>query len=306
MSITEPPALVSIIIPCFDGEKLVAEAIQSALDQTYPNKEVIVIDDGSTDGSLDVIKSFGDQIRWETGPNKGACAARNRGLKLARGAWIQFLDADDLLHADKLEKQMPVCLREAPRIVYCGREVVPVEPSEDPREFALVKIIDTCTPVYQASTLRAVGGYREGLSCAQDYELHLRLALDGASFARMEDVLVNKRRQASSVSSDSTKVLEQFRALWWEAHATMEKRGLLTDTRRRALAGRMAGAGRAYLRHGRPGEARACFADARRMDPGGGIPQAYSPATRLMRALVGAQVTERLVVLQRRAMGRSF
>jgi hypothetical protein len=221
-----------------------------------------------------------------------------------------------LLHADKLEKQMPVCLREAPSIVYCGREIIPVEPSEAPRiecpsllpdpvEFALVKIIDTCTPIYRASTLRAAGGYRVGLSCAQDYELHLRLALGGASFARMEEVLVTKRRQAASISSDSTKVLDQFRALWWEAHGELMRRGLLPDSRRRTLAGCMAGAGRAYLRHGLPQEAQACFADARRMDPSGGIPQAYSHPTRLIRSILGPRLTEQLVVLQRRALGRS-
>ncbi|MGN6552937.1 MAG: glycosyltransferase [Verrucomicrobiota bacterium] len=99
--------LVSIIIPCYNAEKWVAEAIQSALDQTWPNKEVIVIDDGSTDGSLALIKSFGERIRWETGPNRGGCAARNRGLRLAQGEWIQYLDADDLLHPKKIAVQMP-------------------------------------------------------------------------------------------------------------------------------------------------------------------------------------------------------
>jgi glycosyltransferase involved in cell wall biosynthesis len=64
--------LVSIIIPCYNAEEYVSEAIESALRQTYSNKEVIVIDDGSTDGSLDVIRSFGSRVRWETGPNSGA------------------------------------------------------------------------------------------------------------------------------------------------------------------------------------------------------------------------------------------
>ncbi len=72
--------LVSIVIPCFNAEGTVGEAIQSALDQDYPNREVIVIDDGSTDKSVDVIRTFGDSIRWETGPNRGGNVARNRGL----------------------------------------------------------------------------------------------------------------------------------------------------------------------------------------------------------------------------------
>jgi glycosyltransferase involved in cell wall biosynthesis len=89
--------LVSIVMPCFNNEAYVAEAIDSALGQTYDNIEVIVIDDGSTDGSLDIIRSYGDRITWRTGPNEGACAARNKGLALARGEFIKFLDADDIL-----------------------------------------------------------------------------------------------------------------------------------------------------------------------------------------------------------------
>ncbi len=101
---TQP--LVSIIIPCYNSERWVAEAVQSALDQTYPHIEVIVIDDGSTDGSVEVLKSFGDCIYWETGPNRGACAARNRGTELAKGEYLQFLDADDFLLADSVDLLM--------------------------------------------------------------------------------------------------------------------------------------------------------------------------------------------------------
>ncbi len=72
------PGLVSIIIPCYNREKYVGEAIESALGQTYPHKEVIVVDDGSTDRSIEVIKSFGDRVRWETGPNRGAPAGAER------------------------------------------------------------------------------------------------------------------------------------------------------------------------------------------------------------------------------------
>jgi len=95
--------LVSVVIPCYNSQAYVGEAIRSALDQTHKNLEVIVIDDGSSDASLQVIKSFGQSVRWETGPNRGAPAARNRGAELARGEFIQFLDADDLLLPEKVE-----------------------------------------------------------------------------------------------------------------------------------------------------------------------------------------------------------
>lgn len=96
---------VSIIVPCFNKRDYVAQAIESALAQTHCC-EVIVIDDGSTDGSLDVVKSFDGKIYWETGPNRGGSAARNRGLEVATGDWIQFLDADDILPPEKIALQL--------------------------------------------------------------------------------------------------------------------------------------------------------------------------------------------------------
>ena len=97
---------VSIIIPCYNAARWVAETVQSCLDQTYAPIEIIVIDDGSRDGSLQVLAGFGDKIRLESGPNRGGNRARNRGIELSRGDYIQFLDADDLLAPDKIEQQM--------------------------------------------------------------------------------------------------------------------------------------------------------------------------------------------------------
>src|SRR5260370_4039681 len=97
--------LISILIQYLNAERWVGQAVESALGQTWAEKEVIVVDDGSQDGSLDVIKSFGGRIRWETGPNRGGNVARNRLLELARGEWLQYLDADDYLLPLKIERQ---------------------------------------------------------------------------------------------------------------------------------------------------------------------------------------------------------
>src|SRR5438876_862551 len=99
-------ALVSILIPCYNAETWIAQAIESALVQTWSDKEIIVVDDGSTDRSLDVIRQFNGHIQWKAGPNRGGNAARNRLLELAHGEWLQYLDADDYLLPHKITQQM--------------------------------------------------------------------------------------------------------------------------------------------------------------------------------------------------------
>ncbi len=99
--------LVSIIIPCYNAKLWLAETLESALAQTWAAKEILVINDGSTDSSLAVAQTFtarGVQIIDQ--PNRGASAARNHGLCSARGEFIQFLDADDLLAPDKIARQV--------------------------------------------------------------------------------------------------------------------------------------------------------------------------------------------------------
>jgi len=95
MSMTDPD--LSVVIPCYNAEKWIARAIESVLVQDGPNLEIMVVDDGSTDGSLEIITSFGDRIRWVSGGNHGASAARNRGLSLSASDYVLFLDADDYL-----------------------------------------------------------------------------------------------------------------------------------------------------------------------------------------------------------------
>jgi glycosyltransferase involved in cell wall biosynthesis len=102
-----PQPLVSIIIPLYNAEKYIAATIQSALDQTWPDKEIIVIDDGSTDNSLQIAKQYTDRgVKIFAQENKGASVARNYGLNEAKGTYIQFLDADDLISTNKIESQV--------------------------------------------------------------------------------------------------------------------------------------------------------------------------------------------------------
>jgi glycosyltransferase involved in cell wall biosynthesis len=103
--------LISTIIPVWNGEKYLAEAIESALKQDYLEQEIIVIDDGSTDNTASVAKQFINKIQYIYQKNKGLGASRNTGIKAAQGSYIAFLDSDDQWEKNKLSSQMEVMLK---------------------------------------------------------------------------------------------------------------------------------------------------------------------------------------------------
>ena len=110
--------LVSIIVPCYNAGRWLPATLDSALAQTWPRVEIIVVDDGSDDDSLAVASQYESRgVRVESIPNSGAAAARNHGLALARGDYLQFLDADDLLEPSKIEKQLARLIPAGPAAV---------------------------------------------------------------------------------------------------------------------------------------------------------------------------------------------
>jgi len=107
------PALVSILIPCYNAAPWLAATLESALAQTWPHCEIILVDDGSKDDSLRIAESFRARgVTVIAQANRGASAARNAALRASRGDWIQFLDADDLLAPHKIERQLAAAARE--------------------------------------------------------------------------------------------------------------------------------------------------------------------------------------------------
>lgn len=113
--------LVSVIIPLYNAERFVEETIESVLNQTYRNLEIIVIDDGSSDNSLQVANKYKSRgIKIFSQANRGASAARNLGIQHATGDFIQFLDADDILHPDKIKNQVCILINEdSNTLVFC-------------------------------------------------------------------------------------------------------------------------------------------------------------------------------------------
>ncbi|PQO38074.1 glycosyltransferase family 2 protein [Blastopirellula marina] len=309
-------SLVSIVIPCFNAESFIAEAIESALGQSYPNVEVVVVDDGSTDSSLAVVKSFGDRVRWYTGPNLGGCAARNRGVQMARGELIQFLDSDDLLCPDKLKVQVPLALQSPDDVTYCDYEARDFESGKqcrihsaesrglDPVEFVLLsQRLQTSAPLHERDRLLEMGGFREGLSCAQEYDLHLRLACSGARFLHVPEVLHVVRQRRGSVSSNSMRVIDQHKQILLEAWESLAQAGKLTDRISASFAGILATDARVYIRNQQYDRACHYFQLAAKLHENGGLDRAYSAPVRWLRSIVGAVNVERFVSSKRRLMG---
>ncbi len=204
---------VSVVIPTHNRAGLLARSIESVLAQTFPDLECIVVDDGSTDNTAEVVRGFQDpRVRLVTLPtNCGLSRARNEGIRAARGEFVAFLDDDDEWLPRKLDMQV-ARLREAddPRatVVYCrcyvhdaltGRTTQTSGVYEGDIFGHLLRGWHPPTPslfMVKRSSLLEVGGFDEGLPCAQDYDLWLRLAEASNHFAAVNEPLAVKHEHA--------------------------------------------------------------------------------------------------------------
>jgi glycosyltransferase involved in cell wall biosynthesis len=201
--------LVSIIIPVFNAETTLSRAIESVLRQTYSDFEIIVVDDGSTDGSAEIIRGFSAHVRYERQANHGPAAARNRGLAMVRGEFIAFLDADDEWLPARLERTVaPLRADSAVGLCYCRALQVASDgsrrrhnPSDIHKRFpsAIAPPRHLCTP---AATIRRAcidqcGGFDETFPASAERDFFVRIAENyGVREVREELVLVH----ASSTS----------------------------------------------------------------------------------------------------------
>ncbi len=239
--------IVSILIPCYNAERWIGQCIESALAQTWAEKEVIVVDDGSTDGSLKVIQSFGDRIRWETGPNRGGNVARNRLLELARGEWLQYLDADDYLLPDKIEKQMQfitsnpgvdVAFSRVIQETHEGGEVnqqvsLMLEPLDPWCLLVSWDLPQTGALLWRKQAVASVGGWKVDQPCCQEHELYLRMLQAGHQFAYCEDYgAVYRQWRGGSVCTRNPRETHRRRLeIIKHAEEFLRERGELTTGR---------------------------------------------------------------------------
>ena len=181
---------VSVIIPTYNRASLVQEAVASVLAQTYRDFELLVVDDGSTDGTLEALASFAGEIRVLSLPvRRGVSGARNAGIAAAQGEWLAFLDADDLWLPEKLARQMAF-MEAHPQLLLSQTEEIWVRRGlrvNPPRSHAkaggdiFLRSLERClvspsAVVLHRRLLDAHGGFDEALPAAEDYDLWLRLA----------------------------------------------------------------------------------------------------------------------------------
>jgi glycosyltransferase involved in cell wall biosynthesis len=183
------PPQVSVILPTYDRGWVLAEAIESVLEQDFADYELIVVDDGSTDETNAILKACGDQIRILRQKNNGVSAARNAGVRAAAGKLIAFLDSDDLWLPSKLSQQVAFFDRH-PKAVACqteetwirnGRRVNPKKRHRKPSGMIFEPSLELCLVSPSAVMIRRllfdqVGLFDESLPACEDYDLWLRIS----------------------------------------------------------------------------------------------------------------------------------
>ena len=218
----EPPK-VSVIIPSYNCARYLPEAIESVLNQTYQDYEIIVINDGSTDLTLEVIAPYLEQIRYVYQENQGAGEARNRGLYLAKGELIAFLDADDLFLPHKLKEQVAIFEeQEEIGIVNSGFRVIrengePIMdvkrwreiPDLTPEVWLLYKPVLPSAMMFRRQCFELVGGFRQCFFPCEDMEIILRMVAKGCQSVWLASITACYRRyNLSATALNSSRILK--------------------------------------------------------------------------------------------------
>ena len=224
-----PAPVVSIITPAFNAERFIEHTLESALRQTFPAFELLVVDDGSTDGTAAIARRYATRDpRFHVfhQPNRGIAAARNLAMRRARGRYLALLDSDDLWFPTYLAEQVAI-LEQRPDIgvlsanalnfggVRDGEPLLPVYDS-DIRPVSLLRLIEvedgmSILSVFRREVPQTIGLFDEGLRRSEDYDFWLRTAFAGFNIAINPRPLGLYRRRPDSLSADEALMLEAMR-----------------------------------------------------------------------------------------------
>jgi len=246
---------VAIIIPAWNAERTLSETIQSALQQKSVS-EIVVIDDGSTDGTATIAKAFGSRIRLYTIPNSGVSVARNLGIRETSSEWLVFLDSDDLLAKETIEQRLAVATRSRVDVVitdwqdfredddkqkqFLDHHAIDWDALEKDAEIACATHVWATTGaiMYRRDLVEKIGGFREDLPVIQDARFLFDAAYHGARFVHSRHLGAYYRIVDNSLSRRSRERFyadilhngRQIEALW-------RSRGELSAAQRVAVAG---------------------------------------------------------------------
>jgi GT2 family glycosyltransferase len=278
--------LVSVVVPAYDCAAFIGETLDSVFAQTLKDFEVVVVNDGSPD-TVELERALAPylaRVNYVRQENRGAGAARNRGIREARGRFVAFLDGDDVWTASYLERQLKFIEEGGYDLAYAdallfgdspdaGKTYMQTAPSEGPVTF-LSLIRGECNVITSGVVARRqlvveAGAFDESLRNSQDFELWARLARGGARIGYQREVLLRYRCREGSLSGDTmNRLAREVRVFRWIAdryELTQEERAELSTAIERQQAAIQLEEGKARLLGGRFEEARASFESARRV-----------------------------------------
>ena len=246
----EVSPLVTVVIPTYNRASFLREAIDSVLEQTFRSFELIVVDDGSTDGTGDLLRSYGSRLRSIYQENRGPSAARNAGIRAARGEWLAFLDSDDYWLPEKLAKQVAF-VRENPHVRICyteeiwyrrGRRVNPAKKHRKYSGWIFQRMLPLCivspsSVMIHRKVLDEVGMFDEELPACEDYDLWLRIGARYPIYLIPEPLIV-KRNGHEGQQSQRFWGMDRFRIralvkLLQQESLSPEDRAAVRETLRR-------------------------------------------------------------------------
>lgn len=217
---------ISVIIPVYNGERFLAEALQSVLGQTLPPDEIIVVDDGSTDGTAQIVAGLATTtampMRYVYQENQGPAAARNHGVQLAQGAYIGFLDADDLWLSNKTRQQMTV-LTAHPAVGVAWGDAIAFG-GESVEEAGAVGKVTPAHPMFllqsmlfRRTVLEQVGAFDAQLRIGEDVDWLLRAIDQGVMFVLHRELAVYYRRHEANLTADRDAARRSFYTMFQRA-----------------------------------------------------------------------------------------
>lgn len=197
---------VSVIVPAFNCERLLPHALDSILAQTCVVEEIIVIDDGSTDGTAAVAARFGERVRLLQQENQGPAAARNRGLHEASGALVAFLDGDDMWPTGIFAQQVSQLAQHPDAVVVWGLTRLIIEPGGRPPpgggDEDAQRLILLGSMIFRKDVFAKVGIFADELRCGEDIDLMMRIAEAKLDIIQHDHVVLTYRRHAGNITND--------------------------------------------------------------------------------------------------------